>query len=92
MAMASSVSLVELGKDGTEISKTIPKKYLKKRTRKLINTFSKSFNDSTPEMIERKKSWQLDSIEIAPRLEGSIGIGAYSVGGIAGFKLLWERK
>lgn len=87
-----ALTVIELNKDGQEIVKDIPKKFLKRRTKKVMKLFSHSLKQSTGLKIKPSKKWQLDSVEIAPSIHASVGIGRFGIGGIAGFKMLWERR
>ena len=88
-----SITLVGLNGNKEEFSKDIPRKYLKKRTKTLIRIFESSLQKSANKNVSRSKKWQLQSIEVGPSIEASIGIGdIIRVGGIAGFKLMFERQ
>ncbi len=89
---AYALTVVELDQNGKEIINEIPKKFLKRKTRKLMKAYSNALNSSPVFKTNSSRKWQLDSIELAPALSASLNIGNLSFGATAGFRMMWERK
>lgn len=76
-----------------ELSEVISKSLLKKRMVKLLSLMEEASSSSLEKLDSKATStWALQSIEIGPGIHGQIGIGPWSVGAFAGFKLHFERN
>ena len=75
-----------------EIVKTVKKRRFKKNFKKLMGVFQESAEKAMDVDKGRSPKWRLASIEVGPTIGGTIGIGNWYVGGMAGFKVMFERK
>ncbi len=87
------ISILSKSNNVNGLVQVVPKSLLKKRTVKLMNLMNEAGNQALDKMDEKTtRKWNLESIEIGPGVAGEIGIGPWSVGASAGFKLYFERN
>lgn len=92
-ANSENISLVGIGSDSEEIVRVVPRRLMKKRTAKMLKMMSDAGSDGLEKVqADKKGKWELQSIEIGPGIGASVGIGPWEIGGVAGFKLLFERQ
>jgi hypothetical protein len=90
---ADNITIVAHTNETDEIVRVVPKKLIKKKTSKMIMMMSEAGLTGLEKASTNKKgNWQLNAIEIGPGIAVSGGIGPWQIGGIAGFKLVFERQ
>jgi len=93
MAQSDKITVVGYTNETDEIVQVVPKRLLKKKTAKMLKMMNDAgHNGLEKAAVGKKGNWELQSIEIGPGVNASIGIGKWQIGGIAGFKLMFERQ
>lgn len=87
------IEILNKSKNMEETVEVVPRSLLKKRTLELMYLLEKAGSDGLEKVNSSKKvQWNLQSVEIGPGVSGEVGLGFWTVGGTAGFRILFERN
>lgn len=87
------IEILNKSKNMEEAVNVVSRSLLKKRTLELMYILEKAGSEGLEKANSSKKGkWNLQSVEFGPGVGGEVGVGFWNIGGIAGFRILFERN